>query len=50
MPQATRSRQARLPGQKCVKKKKKKKRQQAHTSCPVHLPTCHVYYAMHADV
>ena len=26
------------------------KRQPAHTSCPVHLPTCHVYYAMHADV
>ena len=26
------------------------KRQQAHTSCPVHLPTCDVYYAIHADV
>ena len=26
------------------------KRMPAHTSCPVHLPTCDVYNAMHADV
>ena len=30
--------------------KKLLKRQQSHTSCPVYLPTCDVYYAMHADV
>ena len=35
----TDSRQAHLAKNVYLKKKKKKKRQQAHTSCPEHLPT-----------